>query len=255
MRGRVDKIYNMTALKCAKKGIFIYILMTTGFRVSSAQLVRLAEVHKCWLDCQTAGTSAEIAVILQNNTKQPRGMCHGHWLIPVFVRPLVIPQGELCPPALFLSSALMTLYETRTAEMQLKRGPSSHMLFFFWVRSHTPCTAQVCMADKDSLTAKWITVTKDTVTSLKDQEEIAATFCVHAVSRITRCSSKESSANSAAHQCRLHGRAHVSLHNELNVLKSNHWPVICNVHPRIFFLMMLSEVGMWLLILIHPFFP
>ncbi len=27
--------------------------------------------------------------------------------------------------------------------------------------------------------------TKDTVTSVKDQEEIATTFCVHAVSRIT----------------------------------------------------------------------
>lgn len=32
--------------------------------------------------------------------------------------------------------------------------------------------------------AKWITVTKDTVTSMKDQEEIATTFCVHAVTRI-----------------------------------------------------------------------
>lgn len=40
------------------------------------------------------------------------------------------------------------------------------------------------MADKDSLTAKWITRTKDTVTSMKDQEEIATTFCVHAVSRL-----------------------------------------------------------------------
>lgn len=34
------------------------------------------------------------------------------------------------------------------------------------------------MADKDSLKAKWITVTKDTVTSVKDQEAIAATFFV-----------------------------------------------------------------------------
>lgn len=41
----------------------------------------------------------------------------------------------------------------------------------FWHWSHTPCTTQVCMADKDSLTAKWITHTKDTVTAMKDQEE------------------------------------------------------------------------------------
>lgn len=40
------------------------------------------------------------------------------------------------------------------------------------------------MADKDSFTTKWITLTKDTVTSMKDQEKIATTFCVHAVRRL-----------------------------------------------------------------------